>query len=148
MRTVVVLAAVAVWVLPQASGAPEVTSYLTDGGGAGFVVEMKNTTGSELTVVIARGQCRSRIDGAGEGGSAGSSGAVTVAPGSAWREVVRFVTAIRSSATFEAADAARPVTVYRFLRVELTPGKHVVSFNCGGTWSPETQFYWNTPISK
>jgi hypothetical protein len=88
MRVLLITAIVVGGLSPRQMVAPEVTPFLSDGAGAGFVVEMKNTTGSELVVISALGRCRFRLDGVDENRSGGgSSGGVRVAPGDSWREV-------------------------------------------------------------
>ena len=136
-----------VWFLPsQQLAVPIVMPLLSDGVGAGFVVEMQNTTGAELTVVKGRGRCRFRVDGKDEDRSGGgSSGGSQIAAGGKWQEVVKFVAARSGTSSPRQTDALWPsVAAWRDAVVQLAPGRHTVSFQCGGAWSADVPFYWNT----
>ena len=117
------------------------------GVGAGFVLEMQNTSGSELLVIKLMGTCRFRIDGVEERFSGGgSSGGVRVAAGAKWMEIVKFVAARRDPSIRRPAEAMwSTVAGYREALVKLAAGRHVASFQCGGPWSADVPFYWDTP---
>jgi len=51
MRTLVLAVLIAAGPVPDKMAAPVVVPMLSDGVGAGFVLEMENTSGSELRVV-------------------------------------------------------------------------------------------------
>ena len=144
-----VLAVLIAWVpVTRQATAPVVVPMLSDGVGAGFVLEMENTSGAELTVVKLLGTCRFRIDGVEERYSGGgSSGAVRVAAGEKWKEVVKFLALRRDPSTRRPAEALwSTVAAYREAVVQLSAGRHVVSFRCrNGEWSTDVPFYWDTP---
>jgi hypothetical protein len=119
---------------------------LSDGVGAGFVLEMENTSGSELLVIKLMGTCRFRIDGVEERfGGGGSSGGVQVAAGAKWKEIVKFVSTCRDPSTRRPAEALwSTVAGYREAVVQLPAGRHAASFQCGGQWSADVPFYWDT----
>ena len=145
MRSVLVVAMIVSGAGLEQTAAPQVVPLLSDGTGSGFVLEMVNTTGAELRVVKGLGHCRYRIDGVEERYSGGgSSGGSLVAPGGKWQEVVKFVSDPPNGR--RPVDALWPtVAAWRQALVELTPGRHVVSFRCGRAWSADLAFYWTAP---
>ena len=147
MRILALAVLIAAGPVADQATAPVVVPMLSDGVGAGFVLEMENTSGSELTVIKLMGTCRFRIDGVEEhynGG--GSSGAVRVPAGGKWKEIVKFVAARRDPGTRHPPEALwETVAGYREAVVQLAAGRHAASFQCGGPWSADAPFYWDAP---
>jgi len=130
--------------------APVVVPMMSDGVGAGFVLEMENTSGEDVHVLKLMGTCRYKIDGVEERyGGGGSSGAVSVTPGARWKEIVKFLSTQRAPGARRPAEALwTSVAGYHEVVVRLTAGRHVASFQCGGPWSADVPFYWDTPSQR
>lgn len=131
----------------QNAGKPQVRAYFdrVDDGPA-FFVECLNTgkvavsSGAEVWPSIQSGTIR--VDGVvvpPPQGFMGPGLSQDVAPGQTWRGII----ALRQ-ADSGYGPAVRFGALKRFaLTYPLKPGRHVIAFQCGGTWSEEYPFYWD-----
>jgi hypothetical protein len=62
-----------------------------------------------------------------------------IAPGGSWKEIA----VLHTSRSATARSPSFGAIVRSDIFVELTPGRHTVEFECGGTWSDESAFYWD-----
>ena len=105
-----------------------------------FLLECTNTTQSPIRPMRTTDMLR--LDGqVPSNGGYGTTGPQPplIAPSGSWKEIV--VLHASRSAT------ARTPTLGAITRsdtsIAFMPGRHTVQFQCGGTWSDETAFYWD-----
>jgi len=139
----VIVAAAAFLLAPTQNGSlkPQVTPIFFEQRAAAFLLECRNTTGASIRPM--RTGDMMRLDGQIQAnGGYGHSGPEPplIAPGGSWKEVV-VLRASRSSTGGNPGLGAIFMSDTTGL-VAMTPGRHTVAFQCGGTWSDESAFYW------
>jgi hypothetical protein len=143
-RIAVAVLVIAPLVTVCASAKPQLERYPTTDGMVAFLVTATNTTKDSLRV-RTDGRCSARVDGTVQANpSRGGSGSLhDVAPGESWKELVRLIDGV-TVPTSQRPKNPDPKNIVGNVRmpVQLTPGKHVIAFNCGGEWSDDLAFDW------
>ena len=130
-------------VVAQDSSKPKISPFFdrVDDGPA-FFVDCRNASGRTLSSGAAIWTRSVRIDGklVPDDGHALQGLTMEVPPGEFWRGIIVFPQSQRpflSGPTFGALSRRdRPVP--------LSEGKHTIAVQCGGEWSDEISFYWET----
>ena len=110
--------------------------------GPAFFVECRNTTGQTFTSAAHLWASGLRIDGriVPEVAHEGSGLTTEVPPGKLWRGIIALRQTYRPFFPAPKFDAL--VRTARTL--SLSEGKHSIAVQCGGSWSGEFPFYWET----
>lgn len=143
MRIQRVGVAVAAFLLaPPQSGIlkPQVTPIFFEQRAPAFLLECRNATGASIRPI--RTMDMMRLDGQVEANSGGSAHSgdepPLIAPGGSWKEVV----VLRASRLSTGGNPGLGAIFMFDTTVAMIPGRHTVAFQCGGTWSDESAFYW------
>jgi hypothetical protein len=130
--------------LSQSQGSspkPQITPLFLEEKAPAFLLECINTTQSPSRPMPTIDM---RIDGQVlPNGGYGTTGPQPplIAPGGSWKEIV----VLHASHSATARSPTLGAIIRRDVHIALkwTPGRHTVEFQCGGTWSNETAFYWD-----
>jgi hypothetical protein len=125
---------------------PKVTAYFdrVDDGPA-FFVECRNTTGKTLSSSAADWPGiwpgTVRVDGVvpPEENILGPGLSEDVAPGQSWSGII----ALRQSSSGYGPSVKFDALKRTSLTYPLKAGRHVIAFQCLGTWSSDFSFYWD-----
>jgi hypothetical protein len=129
---------------PQGGTAkPQVTPVFFEEKAPAFLLECRNTTQGAIRPM--RTGDMMRIDGQLPTASGyGTSGPQQplIEPGGSWKEIA----VLHASRSVTARTPSFGAIIRSDSSVVLTPGRHTVAFQCGGTWSDESAFYWDESL--
>ena len=130
-------------VLARDSSKPRISPFFDriDDGPA-FFVECRNTTGQTVTSAAYIWASGLRIDGklVPEEAHEGPGLTTDVPPGKFWRGIIALRQSYRPFFPAPQFDAL----VRSARTLSLSEGKHTIAVQCGGSWSDEFSFYWET----
>lgn len=122
------------------SRAPVVKVYGAASGHQ-FVVTCTNNSDQPI-YVYGWGRTSTRIDGKSidRATPSGSTGRRTIQSGGSWAELIQLVD---KQGVASSNPDPKAIAAHSTLQVTLTPGRHAVTFSCGGAWSTDLALDWN-----